>query len=66
MPGSVIFIIGPIRVNNMAGSASILIGDVQYSELTQQKSYRTATMNTGDGSPSTVPVTPMYNDPHLM
>ena len=65
MPGSIIFIIGPIKVNNMAGSASIFIGDANYAELTQQKEYRSAAMHTGDASPMATPITSMFNEPHI-
>ena len=63
MPGSIIFIIGPIKVNYMAGSASILIGDANYTELTHQKEYKAAALHTGDSSPMSAPVTSMFNDP---
>ena len=65
MPFSVINILGPIKVNSMAGSSSNLIGDANYVEINQFKEYRSAVINTGDLSPIIAPVTPIYNDPHI-
>jgi hypothetical protein len=66
MPCSLISIVGPFKINSMAGSSSNLIGDANYAEITQIKEYRSASVNTGDASPLLAPVTPIYNDPHIM
>ena len=66
MPCSLISLISPVKINSMAGSASILIGDANYAEITQIKDYRSAAINAGDASPLVAPVTPIYNDPHIL
>lgn len=68
MPGSLIsFNIGFIKVNNMSGSSSFVVGDAVFpGTQSETKNFVTGAFNTGDAAPMNTPNTPFFYDPDLV
>lgn len=68
MPGSIIVLnIGFIKVNNMTGSASFVVGDAFYNDVQSQvKNFTAGPFNTGDACPMNNPNAPFFNDPDVI
>ncbi|HBF40020.1 MAG TPA: spore germination protein [Firmicutes bacterium] len=67
MPCSVIILsIGVIKVNNMTGSASFVVGDAVFNDTQSQvKNFSAGPLNTGDACPMNNPNAPFFNDPDV-
>ena len=68
MPGSIIILnIGAIKINNMTGSASFVVGDAFYADVqSSTKNFTSGPFNTGDACPKNNPNVPFFNDPDLI
>lgn len=59
--------IGVIKINNMSGSASFVVGDGVYSDVqSQTKNFTAGPFNAGDACPMNNPNAPFFNDPDVV